>query len=240
MKVLVGCPVRERAWVAPAWFDHVEVAAAEARVDLEYVFVADPDDETVPVLEAAARTYNRAIRWCWSTDVGHPATGHLDRDWHPARYQRMAELRNLLLAGVREMRPDLFLSLDSDVLLAPKVLDNLVKLASDGNWQVVGAKCHMGTDGYHRPSYALLIGSNGGFLRPESSQIIPVDVVMAIVMMTPEAWDVEYRPHPYGEDFGWALACRERALHVGWDGRVTSKHVMARHLLTRVDERCGY
>ena len=37
MRLLVGCPVRDRNWILQSWFDHVLVAGDLAGVDLEFV-----------------------------------------------------------------------------------------------------------------------------------------------------------------------------------------------------------
>jgi hypothetical protein len=69
---------------------------------------------------------------------------------------------------------------------------------------------------------------------------MPVDVIMAMKLMKPSAYWVDYRDHEQGEDVGWSIACQEQHLRLGWDGRVCSKHVMKPEQLDPIDARCGY
>jgi hypothetical protein len=68
----------------------------------------------------------------------------------------------------------------------------------------------------------------------------PVGVIMAIKLMTPPAYNVDYEWNHQGEDIGWSLAALARGLKLGWDSRTTTKHVFYPHLLDEVDPRCGY
>jgi hypothetical protein len=63
---------------------------------------------------------------------------------------------------------------------------------------------------------------------------------LAIKLMSPRAYNIDYRFHHQGEDIGWSVAATEKGLKLGWDGRICSKHVMAADQLQLVDPRCGY
>lgn len=234
--LLVGCPVRNRTWIIKQWFDHVEHACRLAGVEPGYVFVADPDDETAQLLAVLTLSKGRECHFVWTKE--DLALGDL-RTWDPARFERMVELRNQLLGQVRELAPDRFLSLDSDILLHPQVVKNL--LESTKRFDAVGGATYMTPSGLEYPSCGWNRGSAGFVRRPiEAKGVIPVGVIMAIKAMTPAAYAVDYQANPQGEDIGWSLACEQAGVRLAWDNRYSSKHVMAPADLNRIDERCGW
>jgi hypothetical protein len=92
----------------------------------------------------------------------------------------------------------------------------------------------------------ILINAHGQY-RPDENGVIPVDVIMAIKLLTPQALAVNYIFDQDGEDVGWSRAATAQGLKLAFDGRVCSRHVM--HQRDRdtgklwseiIDPRCGY
>jgi hypothetical protein len=193
-----------------------------------YAFVVDPDDEeTLAVIQ---RRPADIIEW----PNGRSAD---QRDWGPDRYEQMVELRNRLLGRVRQLAPSWFLSLDSDILLHPQTLTNL--LESTERFDAVGGRTYMTPGDTTCPSWGTVTHS-GGLRRSDAEGVFPIQVIMAIKLMSPAAYDVDYEYHAHGEDLGWAAACRRRGLRLGVDARVANKHVMSPAMLERTDPRCGF
>lgn len=226
MNLVVGCPVAHREWILPAWFAHIDRAAETAGLSPTFVFVAHPTDPSIELLHARGATvidapFNRG------TDV---------RTWNFERYKQMTDLRNLLLTEVRAQSPDLFWSVDSDILVHP---DQLKLLVEDlDRFDAVGGRCYMTVAGSRFPSWANLTRS--GLRRVDGDGIWDADVIMALKLMSPAAYNVGYMADLQGEDVGWSNACRAQGLRLGWDGRVIAKHVLAPHLLAQVDPRVGF
>lgn len=229
MRLLVGCPVAHRDWVLPRWFDHVEAACDVAGVEPEFVFVCDRRDPSWTCIEMFAP--KATLVPCITT------RGSDDRRWNSKRYLEMASLRNELLRAARDTEAEMFLSLDSDILLHPAQI--AMMLESLGQFDAVGGRCYMTKQGVKFPSYAQL-GRSGGLLRPDRAGVFEVDVIMAIKLMSKAAMYVHYRVDAQGEDIGWSKACAEYGLKLGWDGRVAAKHVMAPHMLDAFDARVGF
>lgn len=210
----VGCPVRNRAWILPRWFDATREAFAVAGIEPVYVFaIGDSDDDTRALVEAQS-SYSIVTRG---------ESDERPHQWNAKRFAEMAGVRNQLLGVVREHRPDYFLSVDSDILLAPETLVQLLETVP--GYAAVGGKCYMTPRGRLYPSYGMLQLAT---LRREDSAAVlaDVDVVMALKLMTPAAYNVDYRPHDFGEDVGWSVAVRELGGRLAWDGRTTNAHVM--------------
>lgn len=235
--LIIGCPVWKREWIMPAWFEHVERAAQNAAVVPHYVFVTDQyKDTTVGVLMDEASRRHRNV------DIVHfeQADREDKRDWpRKGRLELMVDLRNALLARVREYEPGFFLSLDSDILLHPDAISSM--LEETHRFDAVGGKCYMGHVGTRLPSCANL-DVNGGMKNRSDADgaAYPKHVIMAIKLMLPQAYRIDYEYSSKGEDIGWSIAARRAGLSLGWDAKVCSKHVMTREQLTKIDPRCGF
>lgn len=235
MKLLIGCPISRRDWIILDWRVAVEKAVARAGItDFAYLFVANPMDLTVDVIQDGFPA--EQLSWVWVEDDDRERSWDDERfrDWGPSRLQYMVDLRNKLLGAVRTKSPELFLSLDSDVLLHPEALAGMIEGIS--TYHAVGARCYMTVGDTNFPSYAM--HSNGTFVRKDFDYgPTPVDVIMAVKLMTPLAYGIDYQYHAYGEDAGWGLACKEAGLKLAWDGRYISKHVMTKDRLYAADRR---
>ena len=159
------------------------------------------------------------------------------RRWDSGRVELMVRLRNFLLCSVRSVAPDAFLSLDSDILIHPDLVKNL--LQSLENYDAVGGRCYMYHMGTREPSYGSL--DSRDFVRGEDLGFVcDAGVLMAIKMMTCPAYGVDYDFHHLGEDIGWSLSCRQKGLRLGWDGRIINKHLLYPDMLDRIDDRVGF
>lgn len=228
---LVGCPVYKRAWILPQWFDHVEKAAANAGVDPVYVFVLDDRDEET----ADAISNHNGAGYVFT--VREPKEHDGERRWNHARYKWMATLRNELLGIVRLVGPHLFLSLDSDMLLHPDAIKNMIETSERAD--AVGGRAYMTETGRNHPSWSN-ISRNGGLYRKDGDGVFSVEIIMAIKLMKPSAYAIDYEFSKQGEDIGWSLACAKAGLKFLWDGRVVNKHVMNPGQLEVVDKRVGF
>lgn len=235
MRIAIGCPVSARGWILRAWFAFVLQACHLAELEPVFVFAVSPQDrDSRVVLEQAARKHMVLV-----VDTDEEPRADV-RDWgKPSRIAHLAAIRNELLGAVRKIEPEWFLSLDSDVLLHPWWLATVWRAEHHLRFDALGGKCYMTRKGDSCPSWAML-GREGGLRRQEAIGCFPVDVIMAIKLMSPAAYAVDYKPHPQGEDIGWAINARAAGLKLGWYGDIASKHVMKPDLLEPVDERVGY
>lgn len=159
-----------------------------------------------------------------------------EHNWVHERYEHMAGVRNRLLGIVRLHRPEWFWSVDSDVLVHPDTLRSALSLTD--RFDAVGSKCYMTGPERDFPSFGMWHPGAGGISRYDSNGQFPVDIIMAIKLMSPGAYGVDYAFHHQGEDLGWSFACRDAGLKLGWDGAITSRHVCEPELLDVDDARC--
>lgn len=235
MRLVVGCPVRDRAWIMERWFEHVE-AAVPAGADVHYVFCGDPQTDAASFRvidrECLVRSRDRTV-----VELDEIYSPSYKRVWNLDRFSHMVRLRNSLLVHVRRLEPDFFWSLDSDILAAPSALSGALEGAD--RFDAVGTKLYMTPKGTVAPSYGML-NPQGGLRRPDSDGFFKVDVIMASKVMAPKAYAVDYELHRQGEDIGWSIAARAAGCSLGWDGRTTSRHVMSESDLAGIDTRAGF
>lgn len=248
MKIAVGCPIRDRAWIVNDWIEHVRVAFEVCGLKPWWVFGIgigpEGDDGTAKIATNLFKTDNGM----W-TIIHEPATKD-GRNWNEERYEHLALYRNKLLHVVQAVQPDYFWSLDSDILVHPVALMTLLDSIEQPHkvqgeqkmFDAVGGKTYLSPMSRHITTWANLkrSGMGSGLNRHDSEGVFACEVIMAIKLMTPAAYHVPYSPHRLGEDIGWSLNCRDAGLTLGWDGRTTSKHVMDPSHVGRVDPRLGW
>lgn len=228
---MVGCPVAHRSWILDRWFDAVELSCSRADVVPEFAFAVDKEDECLDVIaRRAPAAHVVLVEPSKPTDI---------RRWNPQRYAYMVAVRNRLLDQVRQLSPTAFLSVDSDILIHRDLVARLTEDLADGRYAAVGGKCYMTASGVNFPSWGRL-SRQGTLLRYEAIGYFPVDVIMAIKLMGPDAYAVDYEVDLQGEDIGWSKACARNGLRLAWDGRIGSKHILQASMLGRADSRVGW
>jgi hypothetical protein len=232
--IVVGCPVRDRAWCLPTWFEHIEAACEAAGETPHYLFVGDPNQDVASfrAIEEGVHLHQRNMTILGLNEIYQP----YKRVWNLDRFSHMVLLRNTLLERVRHMRPEHYWSVDSDILVAKDTLTSA--LEARDRFDAVGSRCYMTPKGTFAPSYAMLNG--GGLVRPDSKGCHKVDVIMAVKLMNPDAYNVDYEVHRQGEDIGWSISARKHGVKLGWDGRTVSKHLTTEASLDKVDDRVGF
>lgn len=234
MRLLIGCPFSDRRWILEKWIEHINIACDNAGYDPEFIFVVG--NGNLKDIEALSHIDTASIRVIAEdprVDV---------RKWNHRRYEHMALIRNELLSLVREKNPELFLSLDSDILLAPTAISSAVEALSlhPDAW-AVGMKCYMSQTSRVHPSMGIWSDMNRiRYRRADGDDIASVDIIMAAKLMKPEAYHIDYVFHRNGEDLGWSSEIKSAGGKLIWDGRVTNKHVMGPKFLDVIDKRAGF
>lgn len=237
MKLLIGCPVWHRDWIIEEWIDHAVMSAKYAGITPHFLVVCDPRDPTCDQMVDICEKRRLNLKQIFTEEHRPPSD---KRQWTYERFAHMVYLRNKLLKGVRRLKPDYFLSLDSDILLAPQTIEQLIETQQEHEYDAVGGKCYMTTRTRDVPSYANFKRGSMSLRRQDSNMVMRVHVIMAIKLMTPAAYNIDYAMDRHGEDIGWSMAARVHGLKLGWDGRTCNKHVMHPNMLGAADERVGF
>jgi hypothetical protein len=210
----------------------VLVACEQIEIEPQWAFVVtESDTETLDIIKSWPE---RSSIYLVDDEI------NTKRLWNSERYEHMVDLRNKLLLLIRRLQPKYFLSLDSDILVHPDLIKNLIETAENHLGAIaVGGKTYMTVGDTNHPSYGMWDKHFAVMRREEFGGIKRVDIIMAIKLMTKVAYKIDYRPHNQGEDLGWSEAARESG-QLWFDGRVASKHLMSEYMLDQVDKRCGF
>ncbi len=227
--VLMGCPVNNRRWILGDWFRYAIASAEKADVDLSFAFVVPEGSDDLDVINEFT-DHERHL-------VLSQEGPSLERRWNAPEYFRMVDLRNQLLNVARSVEPDFLLSVDSDILLHEDAISSLIETYESQDCIAVGGKCYLDFSTVFFPSYAKWTGQT--YSRKDFFGVAKVDVLMAIKLMSPVAYNVDYVFHSQGEDFGWSKEAQKCGALV-WDGRIANKHVMRERDRGKVDKRCGF
>lgn len=240
MKVLIGCPTYRREWILPDYLRSIENQTVDLS-DIGFCFLIPEDDHpSVSLLQNWRESHPEVPVFelvIDSTDTEHhehDANG--TRRWRRDNYKRlrvMTSLRNRLLGSVREISPDLFFSLDSDILLPETTtLARLVEAVEPG--QAVSPLVFMSPEGQDHPGVMSWANSPGGAAvrgKYPLGERFRADVIMAAKMMSPKAYRVDYEFHRSGEDLGWSANCARSGVDLYCASDIQVSHIMSRAML---------
>lgn len=234
--IIAGCPISGRDWIAKSWVNALALSCDIAGQQLMIATVVPQHDvETTVALQEACETLDIELL-TYFMDEDDIVEG---RDWTMhGRFQHMVNLRNTLLFYVRLLGPSFFLSVDSDILLSPEAVSDMME-----DLEKYDAACNK--TWLSRTSNNIVNGGNidrltGGLRRSNTDGVTAVDIIMAIKLMSPDAYSVDYQWNDKGEDIGWSLAAKEAGLKLCLDGRHPSKHCMRPEDLLNIDKRLGW
>lgn len=248
--IVVGCPVYDRDWILPLWFERIE-AQDWPLSELGFVFVCSSDDEkTVDALFQFQTTHPEVPVFdvVFEDSVSHEThreLGVVSRNWtNLTALSRMVVLRNRLLDRVRQIAPDAFFSLDSDILLDdPSTISRLYKFLELGS-VAVSPLVYMSPNTKfpgvmkwvpHAPDWRGLpmAARERGFTPGDTFR---TDVIMAAKMMSRAVYeDVDYVLHNKGEDIGWSWNCANHGYELYCMSEVYAPHIMSRTMLELYD-----
>jgi hypothetical protein len=212
-KIVIGCPIRNRAWALPKYL--------KALLDLDYsnkVFLYlenDSNDSTLPILQEFAT--NEWLAQVFSESFAGP--GHSRGEYNQDGYAHLAALRNRFLDFFLETDGNYLLSIDSDVIPPPETVKRLLGLM-DGKTIAGAALCNVAgqkLDG-HTPGN-FMIEQDGQIVHPDPyplSGVMDVAVIGACYMIPRQAImdGVRYSANPQGEDIPWCLSAKEKGYSV--------------------------
>jgi hypothetical protein len=125
-RVVVGCPIYNRAWILPRWFD--SLAKQDGYDIIPALVYTKGTDDTVKIIE---REKKRGRFKIILTEEHTGGTEAEDHDWSsPERVKTVADKRNKLIDLAIGADPDYFLSLDSDCLVPEGGIRSLEEVLS--------------------------------------------------------------------------------------------------------------
>jgi hypothetical protein len=236
--ILIGLPVYKRAWIMSDWFAAIEKQTVPLS-ELGFVFELGPDDDETHELlwrwhmnHPEVAVFDGTIRMTEHHDE-HPEHG---RSWNRGKYEKMATLRNHLLDTVVSMQPDVFFSLDSDILLeSDKTLEILAERALSG--VAVSPLSYMFPSDERYPSVMSWVDRIGGKARRMLDKYpigtnFKAEIIMAAVAMPKHVYETtRYTAHRQGEDLGWSTTATMAGHELWCSSDLYGAHIMHKDML---------
>lgn len=220
-RVMLGAPVRDRAWILPRYIRHINQQDL-TDIRLDSLFIAnDCSDDSVAVLEAAGYL----VEEC--DDLPTRTDGSVRGEYS---YAHLANVRNLLIDYFLESDNEYLFSADTDVLVPPHGLRRLLDHRRDICSMVL---CNQrGPMGHRAHNILRRDPSTGGYrhmFRWLRGGLIPVDITGAVYLVHRRVLEagVRYRSHPGGEDFPFCEEAQRAGFTLWCDTSLTPVHVMA-------------
>lgn len=234
MKLLIGCPIYKRDWILNHWLRCVLSQSVDIS-DIGFIFEAAPNDnETVSILEAVKNIQKNIPHFSINIreDLNHFEHIQNGRQWTLSKYGNMVKLRNSLLNQARELEPDYYFSLDSDILIQnPNTIELLIAHIKSGA-DAVSPLMFMTPTGDMYPSvmnWRLDIPNKAmRNKRYPLGTYFKSDVIMAAKMMSKKVYQtVDYKVHEQGEDLGWCLNARDKGFKLYSASYIYAPHIMS-------------
>lgn len=232
LKVAVGAPVAERAWILPDWLGCLERQTLQP--DCLCFAYSHSRDDTKAILTEGHRgcpliLHSSKLRF-------HPRSARQGDPTDQNRALHFSRLRNELRALFLATDADICVSLDTDILLTdPTALERLVGAVTGhaglvradtgyDNWDVAAPLLCLHPTGFDSHCYNAgwwMAGDPGDpqriWRRADENDYrsrktpVPVDIVMGAFAIRRHALAMcRYKPHELGEDLGFADALCER------------------------------
>lgn len=233
LRLVVGCPVANRDWVLADWFD--ALAAQTVRPDA-LVFVHSGEtfhDATYRALHAGMSQLGCDVR-----NILHDPTPPHPREDNE-RFRTLARCRNTLLAMARAAQADVFLSLDSDILLCGEdSVERLLAPIRSGQADVTSLLTWFhpagpGAWAVNAGRWAEPAGGDPGRRAWERMPAtlageppVSIDIPMGAIAMSRWVIDrCQYRWHQSGEDLGFAIDLDRHGARCLWLTDTPAFHV---------------
>lgn len=237
MKLIISCPIYERAWILKTWFSAIEKQTFPLE-DIGFVFVVvKRDEETVNCLYEWHSEHPEVSVFdvIYDTDQIHRSHPEGTRQWNYAKYATMVSLRNLILQQVRAHEPDRLFSLDSDVILeSPTTIEELFTITETHD--AVAPLMYMTPEGTAFPDVMTWQNDPGSKafrnIPYPIGELFQADVIMAAKMMSKNVYmNVNYSFHRQGEDLGFCCNGTQQGFSFYNASYIYVAHIMNQKML---------
>lgn len=221
-RILIGCPIRDRAWILPRYLK--SLAALSPEFDISYGFIVNDCSDRTPEMLRRFQAENPGQVMI----IEHNLSSRHSSLRGGYAVHNLVILRNLLISLFLSGKWDYLFSVDSDILVEPDTLRVLL----DANLPVVSALIE---NGQHLGggSFSNICALQGRSFRPmgipEEEGLIPVDLTGAVILIKRSVLaekGVRYHYHRQGEDAGFCLDARQKGIPIYCHTGVRPQHIM--------------
>jgi glycosyltransferase involved in cell wall biosynthesis len=221
---MIGCPVRNRAWILQDYLHSLLKMDYPSRL-IEYCFIInDCQDQTPEILADFAATAPSPV---YLVNINlNTRYGHKRGEYS---FKNLALLRNLLLERFLQSMCQYLFSVDSDILVPPNTLRDLMADRCD----IVSALvCNGHLVGQRNLFNVLEKTPQGNYVHIKKipfNRLFEVDCTGAAYLISRqviEDYGVRYSAEYGAEDIGFCQRAKQQGIKIFCDSRVECIHVM--------------
>jgi hypothetical protein len=225
MHLVIGMLCKDRAWVLPDWFR----AVYEQGVECDIVVLVSPSEDGTEqiVIDQGVHVIKDDRPGRNTMEIDGHLWGSMDT------YAYMADIQNQLVQEAVDRDADYFFSLDSDIILPPNAIVDLVGYMEGGHPGVCAPAVNLTTGD---TAWNTMSWTNRDFPgmacrhigTPAGGQ---ADVVLAAMLMDRWGMEARYQAHEQAQDVGYCLMAERMGIPRWWVPEVRCQHLMRRTLL---------
>jgi len=223
-RIVIMSPIHNKKWLLSYFL------RAISKIDYpnkETIFLSNNNDKSIIAL---LEEYGEVYEYNEVESTAERTSG---------RYHSLVKIRNKMLdIAFRDNDFDYMFSLDSDVLVVPEIVKNLLSFEKDFIGALVWNDLHFARK--DKPNHIGNIMNLRGAQKNHFKHIqpiirnvlIPVDMTGAVALMSKKVYlsGVRYQYHQQGEDPGFAIECHKREIQQ-WSWTSLQLHAMTKKVL---------
>ncbi len=222
--ILIGCPIRNRAWILPEYLQCLEnIDYPPDKIKFCFIINDSIDDTEIILKEFSRRSLSQV------QIVNTPASNNKGHRRGAYRLDQLAKLRNLLLEKLFQSDCEYLLSVDSDILVPPFILKQLLSR----NCLIISALVCNGHHINDETIYNVMQRSPAGNYQyikdfPRDT-VFRADVTGAAYLIhrsVVATYNVYYSAKKGAEDIGFCEEARARGIQIFCDGTIECRHIM--------------
>lgn len=228
---MIGAPIRDREWILPNYLDAL-IGLNYPKELISFCFIIN--DCTDDSKEIATAFINKAkILGYRDAKLIHMNLG-AKRDARDATrneiYRSLSVLRNKLLSEIGES--DYFFSVDSDIIVPPNALMELVNSKKDICSALIYNDLHFNSHNITWPNrYCNILIERDGqithYLDYPQDSLFKVHTTGAVYLLSRNVCrDCYYEYHPQGEDVGFCIVAKNKGYEVWCNSSIFCDHKM--------------
>lgn len=235
-KILIGAPIRNRAWVLPYYLAALDRLEYPKEL-LSFCFILnDSTDESRELLLDFYDNHDSVT--IMDINQGSPVDRE-DRQDRDKIYGPLAEVRNLLISHAAIIGADYLFSVDSDIIVPPDTLTRLLAHQKDIVAALIYNDYHFNAhENYPNRFPNIMIHRNGlqSYRDYPLNSLFEVDVTGAVYLLSRDVCQqVRYGYHIEGEDVHFCHEAKGKGFSLWCDSSIFCQHIMTREQLGSID-----
>lgn len=227
--VVVGCPVQNREFVIEEYLDCVYNLDYPKDKLIPAFFVNNSNDGTGQIIQHWLENHEKEYLDIGYLEKKRVYKGKTDSQKRDKRdFTLFAVVRNLFIKYILSFNFDYFFSYDSDILIPPHTLKQLLSHDKDICSILVWNGISFGKNNYN---YRKWMQSRTGkwnyyLYEIQPSQLFEVDITGACYLMKKDVLDsgVKYKAHRFGEDWEFCMDAKKNGFKLYVDPTINNEH----------------